>query len=84
MTAFTSEPFTETVVHFVGKGPVSHLRSIDAMEYNGVPPEKVYKKYTLLNTMTEPNSIICLKTDKQCLTITVSIKSVEVIMELVF
>ena len=83
MTAFTSEPFTETAVHLVGKGPVSHLRSIDAIEYIGVP-EKVYKKYTLLNTMTKPNSTICLKTDKQCLTLTVSKKSVEVIMELVF
>ena len=68
MTAFTSEPFTETVVHFVGKGSVSHLRSIDAIEYNGVP-EKVHKKYTLLNTMTEPNSIVCLKSDKAMLDI---------------
>ena len=48
MTSLTSEPFTETVVHFFGKGLVSHLRSIDAIKYNG-DPEKVPENYPLLN-----------------------------------
>ena len=63
MTALTSVPFTDTVVHFLGKEPVSHLRSIDTIEYNGAP-EKVLKNYTSSNIMPKPLSIIYKKTDK--------------------
>ena len=56
MTVFTSEPFTETVVHFFDNELVSHLRSIDAIEYNG-EPEKVLKNYVSLKTMAKPISI---------------------------